>query len=295
MNITLTGSLGNISRPLAERLIREGHQLTIISSSPHKAEAIGQLGAKPAIGDLSDVGFLTQTLKGADAVFAMIPTDMTSADMDSDILKIGWAYDAAIRIAQVKHVVLLSSIGADQAADTGPVKALHQVEHFFQKMEDVTVTILRAGFFYYNYYRDIPLIRSMGIMGGNYPGDAVLPLVHPRDIADSIAESLTGSGNGKEVKYIVSDIYISGEIASLLGASIDKENLQWTVFTDQQVHDAITNAGLSKSVADGYTEMGSAIGSGLMSADFFASGAPVNGNRKFTEFVAEFSKTYNAS
>jgi len=295
MDITLTGSLGNIGRPLAEQLIREGHRVTIISSDPRKAEAIVQLGGKPAIGNLSDTSFLTQTFKRADAVFAMVPTDMTSRDVNSDILKIGQAYNAAIGAAKVKRVVLLSSIGADQPSGTGPVKALHQVEHLFLGMKDVTVRILRTGFFYYNYFRDIPTIRQMGIIGGNYPGDTILPLVHPKDIADSAAESLTGTDNGQQVKYIVSDIYQAGEAASLLGASIGKDDLQWTAFIDQQVREAITSAGLSDSVADGYAEMGSAIGSGLMSRDFFASGAPVDGERKFTAFVTEFSTTYNAS
>ena len=34
MKITLTGSLGNVSKPLAKKLINNGHQVTIISSNP---------------------------------------------------------------------------------------------------------------------------------------------------------------------------------------------------------------------------------------------------------------------
>ena len=36
MKITLTGSLGNISKPLAEILIKNGHEVTIISSNSKK-------------------------------------------------------------------------------------------------------------------------------------------------------------------------------------------------------------------------------------------------------------------
>jgi 3-hydroxyisobutyrate dehydrogenase-like beta-hydroxyacid dehydrogenase len=47
MKITVTGSLGNISKPLATQLVKAGHQVTVVSSSPDKAEAIKALGAMP--------------------------------------------------------------------------------------------------------------------------------------------------------------------------------------------------------------------------------------------------------
>ena len=37
MKYVVTGSLGNISKPLAERLIAAGHEVTVMSSNPEKA------------------------------------------------------------------------------------------------------------------------------------------------------------------------------------------------------------------------------------------------------------------
>lgn len=34
MNIVITGSLGNISKPFATELIAKGHSVTVISSNP---------------------------------------------------------------------------------------------------------------------------------------------------------------------------------------------------------------------------------------------------------------------
>jgi hypothetical protein len=48
MKITLTGSLGNVSKPLAEILISSGHDVTIISSDAAKKNIIDTLGAKAA-------------------------------------------------------------------------------------------------------------------------------------------------------------------------------------------------------------------------------------------------------
>ena len=36
MKFVVTGSLGNISKPLAEKLIAAGHSVTVVSSKPDK-------------------------------------------------------------------------------------------------------------------------------------------------------------------------------------------------------------------------------------------------------------------
>jgi uncharacterized protein YbjT (DUF2867 family) len=73
MKIILTGSLGNISKPLTVELAGKGHEVTVISSKPEKQTSIELLGAKAAIGSIEDVDFLTATFTGADAVYCMLP------------------------------------------------------------------------------------------------------------------------------------------------------------------------------------------------------------------------------
>ena len=65
MKITLTGSLGNISKPLAKQLIDAGHQVTIVSSNQDKIADIETLGATAAIGSVADVDFLTKAFTAA--------------------------------------------------------------------------------------------------------------------------------------------------------------------------------------------------------------------------------------
>jgi uncharacterized protein YbjT (DUF2867 family) len=52
MKITITGSLGNISKPLTQELVEKGHSVTVISSNPEKQKEIEALGAAAAIGSL---------------------------------------------------------------------------------------------------------------------------------------------------------------------------------------------------------------------------------------------------
>ncbi|WP_394759015.1 SDR family oxidoreductase [Flavobacterium sp.] len=73
MKIILTGSLGNIGKPLTQQLVQKGHQVTVISSNVEKIQAIENLGAIAAIGSLDDESFLTETFTGADVVYTMVP------------------------------------------------------------------------------------------------------------------------------------------------------------------------------------------------------------------------------
>jgi len=50
MKYVVLGSLGNISKPLAQKLVDAGHSVTVISSKAVKIEQIEALGAKAAIG-----------------------------------------------------------------------------------------------------------------------------------------------------------------------------------------------------------------------------------------------------
>ena len=58
MKVVVTGSLGKISRPLAQILVKAGHQVTVVSSKKEKTTEIQALGANAAIGSVEDVAFL---------------------------------------------------------------------------------------------------------------------------------------------------------------------------------------------------------------------------------------------
>ncbi len=91
MKITVLCSLGNISKPLAEKLIAAGHQVTIVSSSAGKSAAIEAIGAIPAIGSVEDVEFLTKAFSGADAVYTMVLPNFVTTEWKKYIAGTGMA------------------------------------------------------------------------------------------------------------------------------------------------------------------------------------------------------------
>lgn len=289
MKIIISGSLGNIGKPLTNQLVAAGHEVTVISSSADKKEAIEKTGAKAAIGSVSDAAFLAATFSGADAIFAMTPPNLGGSNVISNTVEAGKAFASAIQEAAVKRVVMLSSIGADLPDGTGPIKGLYQIEGLYDQLENTAVTFLRAGFFFTNLYNDVPMIKGAGIIGANYPANAKMPLVHPEDIAAAAVEELQKQPTGKNIRYIVSDVRTPSEIAKAIGTAIDKTDLPWVEFTDEQSLQGMTQAGLPEEIAHLYTEMGTGLRSGKIAADFLKGNFPVDGKIKLEDFAKEFA------
>ncbi|TDP03267.1 SDR family oxidoreductase [Flavobacterium sp. 245] len=292
MKITISGSLGNIGKPLAKKLIDAGHQVTVITSNSDRSEAIEALGATAAIGSVSDAVFLQKTFEGEDAIFAMTPPNMGGNNVIANTTDAGHAFAKAIAGAQINRVVMLSSIGADLPNGTGPIAGLYNIEKIYEKLENSSVTFLRAGFFYTNFYNDVPMIKGAGIMGANYPASTLIPYVHPADIATAVAEELMKAGSGKNIRYIVSDVRTPGEVAKILGTTIEKPELPWIEFTDEQSLNGMIQAGLPEEFAGLYTEMGTGLRSGAIAEDFLKNKTAVDGKIKLEDFAREFASNF---
>jgi uncharacterized protein YbjT (DUF2867 family) len=289
MKITVTGSLGNTAKPLTEILVTAGHDVTVVSSNADKKAAIEALGAKAAIGSVKDAGFLSKAFDGADAVYAMTPPNMSGANILTNMKVAGEAFVTALRNAGVKRIVMLTSIGAHLPNGNGPIAGVHAIEQMYNQLEGVSITYLRAGYFYFNFYGNIPMIKGAGIIGANYPATTLMPLVHPHDIAVAAAEELQKQTGGKNVRYIVSDVRPAGDLAKVLGKAIGKEDLPWIEFTDEQSIGGMTEAGISEEMAGLYTEMGAGLRTGKIQADFEKQGSPVTGQTKLEDFAKEFA------
>ena len=296
MKYIVTGSLGNISKPLAERLIAAGHNVTVISSKADKVSQIEALGAKAAIGSVEDIFFLTNAFTGADAVYTMVPPNFGSGNWKKYIASVGEKYAAAIQASGVKNVVNLSSIGAHMADGCGPVSGLFFVEKALNALVGVNVKHLRPGFFYPNFLGNIGMIKHMGIIGGNYGEGTKLVLVHPEDIAEAAAEELLGlSFSGKSVRYVISDEKTTNEVAAILGLAIGKPELPWINFKDEDTVAGMTQAGLPLEIAENYAEMGAAMRSGEMASDYILHRPAVFGKTKLEAFAPVFAAIYSQS
>lgn len=296
MNYTITGGAGNISAPLATALLEAGHQVTIITRNEANVSSLTALGAKAAVGSVEDRAFLTRAFAGADAVYTMVPPNYNPTQWKQWIGSIGENYAAAIRANNIKHVVNLSSVGADLPDGCGPVSGLHKVEQALNQLKDTAVLHLRPAYFYQNLLANVGLIKTAGIMGSNFSlGEHAFPIVDPADIAAVAAEALLSLNfTGHTSVYIASDEVSTAQIASTIGAAIGKPELNWVVFTDEQALGGMRQAGLAEELASNYTEMGAALNNGTMLADYLRHRPSVFGKVKLADFAKKFAAIYNS-
>jgi len=295
MKIIVTGSLGHISKPLAQELVQKGHAVTIISSKPERQKDIEGLGATAAIGSMEDVKFLAATFASADAVYTMVPPPHfsdPSFELMPHVRSIVNNYAQAIQQAGVKRVVHLSSIGAHMAKDSGLILLHHEAEGILNNLQHVGITFMRPVGFYYNLLSFIPAIKNTSAMASNYGTDDMIPWVSPINIAAAIAEEIAIPLTGRKIRYVASEELTCNETASILGAAIGKPDLKWNLITDEQLLSAYAGFGMPKAVASGLVEMQASMHKGDFYNDYYLN-KPALGKVKLKEWAKEFAAAYN--
>ncbi|MFD2825336.1 NAD(P)H-binding protein [Leeuwenhoekiella polynyae] len=299
MKIVLTGSLGRIGKPLTQSLVKKGQSVTVISSKPERQEEIETLGAKAAIGSMHDVDFLTNTFKGADAVYLMIAWDAIgnsfdkSIDFPTEFSKIASKYKQALKQSGVKKAVLLSSIGAHTNQGIGSLSVYKGVEDLMNQLpDDVSIKFIRPVAFYPNLFRFIQSIKTQGAIIQSYGGDTKEPWVSPVDIANVIVEELGKPFEGRSFRYVASDEVSPNEVATILGEAIGNQELEWKVVPAKELLKGVLESGMNEWVANGFVEMQHAQGSGMLYEDFYKN-KPMLGEIKLTDFAKEFASVYN--
>ena len=300
MNITLTGSLGNIGRPLTEALVKQGHHVTVISSNAARTKDIEALGAKAAVGTMQDVDFLAGAFRGADAVYLMetmeAAGDLFDKDLDliGSITRIGECYKEALLRSGVKKIVHLSSIGAHMREGNGILAFHHRVEQILRSLpEEVAIKFMRPVGFYINLFSFIPTIRREGAIISNYGGDKEEPWVSPKDIAAVVAEEMNTPFEGRTVRYIASDEVSPNEVARALGEAIGKPDLEWKVIPDEALLQGWLSIGFNEQVARGFVEMQAAQGNGKLYENYYRN-QPALGTVKLADFAKDFAAAYRS-
>jgi uncharacterized protein YbjT (DUF2867 family) len=300
MKITITGSLGNISKPLTKELVQKGHSVTVISSKAERQKDIEALGAKATIGSMEDVDFLTKAFTGADIVYAMETFGEgfffnQNLDYMTAITNIGKNYKQAIQQSGMKKVVHLSSIGAHTDKGNGMLAFHYNVENILKQLpNDVSIKFMRPVGFYYNMFAFMSTIKSQNIIVSNYGGDDKEPWVSPVDIASVIAEEIEKPFNGRTIRYIASDEVSPNEVAKILGEAVGKLDLKWVVVSDKQALNGMIAAGMNPQIAKGLMEMNASRRGGVLYEDYNKN-RPTLSKTKLKDFAKDFAAVYNSN
>jgi uncharacterized protein YbjT (DUF2867 family) len=294
--ITVMGATGHAGKKITETLLEAREKVRALGRSESKLAVLKSAGAEALSGDTTDAAFLAKAFRGADAVYTLLPTDRRSSDYRAEQDRQGEAIVKAIRESGVRYVVALSSLGADLSEGTGVIAGLHAQEERLKRLEDTNVLLLRPVSFFENFYDALRLIKHQGINGDSVAPDLAVPMVATRDIADAAAKALKARDwKGVIVRELLGPRDLSyAEATRILGARIDKPNLQFVQFSYADNTRALLEAGLSESFAGLCVEMTRAFNEGKIKPR--AGRTPENTTpTRFEDFADELARAYRAA
>ncbi len=260
----VAGATGHVGSVVARELLAAGHKVRAVVRSPDKAKALASLGAELFTGELGDVGFLTRALRGADGAFLLQPPPPhDSPDVRAYQDRVAQAVAAAVAESGLRHVVMLSSWGAEKPAGTGPIVGLHVLEEALKKTRAIA-TLLRAGSFTENLLNMLPAAQRQGVLPSFFPPDLKLPNIATRDIAAVAVRVLLSPPAATEVVYVLgNNEYSAVDQAAYLSKKLGKE-VKVLNLPVSAASGAIQQGGMGASMANLLQEMYEAATKGLL-------------------------------
>ncbi len=114
-NVLVTGANGFIGSKLTERLLANGDEVTCLVRNPAKAAALGQMGARLAMGDMRDAQAVRAAVAGHDTVYhlAGVVTAFRERDMtETNVTAFRTLAAACAEHATPPTLVFVSSLAA---------------------------------------------------------------------------------------------------------------------------------------------------------------------------------------
>lgn len=258
----ITGVTGHTGSVVAETLLAQGKQVRVVVRDAAKGEPWAKRGAEVAVASFGDTAALTRAFTGTQGVYVLLPPNPTSHDPLGDNAKLTASIAAAVRDAGVPHVVLLSSVGAQHADGTGPIRALHVAERELAAT-GAALTAVRAAYFQENWGASLATLDT-GTIYSFVPTDLRFPQVATVDIGRTAAAALAEGTPAARTQIIelAGPRELSGEeVAQALGAIVGTPVAIQASPLDAVVP-TFTKFGLSTEMAELYREMYAGIISG---------------------------------
>jgi uncharacterized protein YbjT (DUF2867 family) len=264
--IVVTGATGNTGNKVVEKLLAQGQQVRVVGRSTKRLEAFVKKGAEAFVADITDAEALTKAFSGAKGIYAMIPPDVSAPDVMDHYHRAGDALAAAIEKSGVKHVVVLSSVGADKPDKTGPVVGLYNLERKLGAIPGLNALYLRPGSFMENLLSQVGVIKAFGTMAGPVRGDLPMAMIATRDIGAAAADALLQldfQGKSSRELHGARDV-THMEAAKIIGSAIGKPDLTYKQMPAAQLKPGFMQMGMSSNMADSLLELADALNSGYM-------------------------------
>jgi uncharacterized protein YbjT (DUF2867 family) len=250
----VTGASGQTGSVVADSLLQAGKQVTVVLRDSAKGDLWRAKGAEVLVADLSDVATLSGAFAGADGVYAMIPPAYGVPDFLADRARVSDAVAAALKAAAPRHIVQLSSIGAQLPAGTGPILTNHYSEQVIPPVV-ANITILRCAYFIENWAANLQGVVAEGVLHHFFKPNVKFPMVSAFDIGAAAADLLQNPSSGRRIVELAGpEDYSPEDTAAALSLALAKP-VTAMAHPDVAAAQVLQSTGMPASIASLFQDM----------------------------------------
>ncbi|WP_255987998.1 NmrA family NAD(P)-binding protein [Chitinolyticbacter albus] len=266
MKIAVMGASGRTGSRIAQDLLQAGIDVVALGRDAQRLVALQRRGAQIAVGEVDDVTYLARAWQGVDAVYALLPYDVSQPGYLASQERQSRAMVQAIAEAGVGRVVQLTSVGADQAGATGMIRSLHAHEARLGELAGVDLLLLRASHFFENFGPALPAMLASGVHADGVAPDIKLPMLSTHDIADAAIAALRDPDwQGRQIRELLGPRDLDFvEVTALIAAHANRPDLRYQQVGTAELSAGLREAGLAADVAALCVELVEAFNSGLI-------------------------------
>jgi uncharacterized protein YbjT (DUF2867 family) len=259
----VAGANGHVGSVIARELLAVGHTVRAVVRNVDKAKALADRGAELVVGELTEAGLLTPAMRGADGAFLLLPPAPDAPDVRALQDRMTNAQVTAVTESGIRHVVVLSSWGAEKPAGTGPIVGLHVLESALRKTGAIA-TFLRAGSFTENLLSVLPAAQHQSILPNFFPPEYKLATTATRDIAAVAVRTLLSPPAATQVVCVLgTHEYSAVDQAAYLSKKLGKE-IKLLNLPVSAASGALQQGGVGVSMANLFQEMYEGATKGLL-------------------------------
>jgi uncharacterized protein YbjT (DUF2867 family) len=260
----VAGASGRTGAATAEALLKHGEKVRVVVRKEEQGEVWQRRHAEVALADFNDTEALTRAFTGMKGVFVLMPPNPGATDFVAECDALFKHVTAAIKAANVKRVVLLSSVGAQHPTGTGPVVVLHNAEKALRNVAP-SLTFVRPAYFVENWAQ----VALTALDTGELPFFGATHLKFPqacaKDIGEVCAKALTEDVHGpaKIIELCGKENWSAEDVAEVF-ASLFERKVKAVAHPVEQAKAGLMAAGVPEHFAGLMQELYQAHARGLL-------------------------------
>jgi NAD(P)H dehydrogenase (quinone) len=258
MMYAITGITGQVGGALAQALLAADAPVRAIVRDEQKGKVWAARGCEVAVAEMADATALTAAFRGAEAVFILPPPVFDPTPGYEEAWKVINAVVAALKAAQPRKVVCLSTVGADASRDN-LLSQRTLLEEALSRLS-LSVTFLRAAWFLENAAWDVASARESGVIHSFLmPLEKPLSMVSALDVGRVAAQLIRERWSGLRVVELegpgkVSPNDLAAAFTRALGRAVRAEIVPRATWEQLFRSQGMKNPGPRIAMLDGFNE-----------------------------------------